>query len=92
MDIPIPSLGSSSSDKEDSSLRSFQSTQQVVNKLVEIIKVNPEVDDEDARVLSDMMDAEVRRHLYQQCKSKQHPHLFAPFPKGWKADCACERR
>ena len=85
-DIPIPSSGSSSSDKENSSVRSFQSTQQVVNKLVKIMEADPEVDDKEAQALLDMMDMEVRSQLYQCCKSKQHPHQFTPFPKGWKAD------
>ena len=83
-DIPIPSLGTSSSDKENSSLRSFQSTQQVVSELVEIVEVDPDVDDEEARALSDTMDAEVRSHLFQRCKLKKHPQHFAPFPKGWE--------
>ena len=91
-DIPVPSLGSSSSDKENSSPGSFQSTQQAVNGLVEIVEVDPEVDDEEAQALSDAMDAEVRGGLYQHCKSKQHPHQFAPFSKGWQADRACGQR
>ena len=57
-----------------------------MNKLVEIMEADPEVDDEEAQALSAAMDAEVRSHLYQRCKLKQHPHQFAPFPKGWKAD------
>ena len=85
-DIPVPSSGSSSSDKENSSIGSFQSAQQAVNELVEIMEADPEVDDEEAQALSDAMDAEVRSPLYQRCKSKQHPHWFTPFPKGWKAD------
>ena len=52
--------------------------------------MDPEVDDEDAQALSDAMDAEVRGRLFQRCRSKQHPHRFAPFPKGWKADHAHE--
>ena len=84
-DIPVPSSGSSSSDKENSSIGSFQSAQQAVNELVEIAEVDPEADNEDAQALPDAMDAEVRSRLYQRCKSKQHPHRFAPFPKGWKA-------
>ena len=87
-DIPVPSSGLSSSDKENSSIGSFQSTQQAVNKLVEIVEADPEVDDKEAQALLDAMDAEVRSWLYQHCKSKQHPHWFAPFPKGWKADQA----
>ena len=85
-EIPIPTLGSSSSDKENSSTGSFQSTQQAVNELVEIMEVDPEVDDKEAQALSDAMDAEVRSCLYQCCKLKKHPHQFALFPKGWKAD------
>ena len=85
-DVPIPSSGSSSSDKENSSVGSFQSAQQVVNELVEIVEADLEVDDKEAQALSDAMDAEVRSRLYQHCKSKNHPHHFAPFPKGWKAD------
>ena len=85
-DVPIPSSGLSSSDKENSSVGSFQSAQQAVNELVEIVEADPEVDNEEAQALSDAMDAEVRSCLYQRCKSKQHPHCFAPFPKGWQAD------
>ena len=91
-DVPIPSLGLSSSDKENSSVGSFQSAQQAVNELVEIVEADPEVDDEEAQALSDAMDAEVRSWVYQCCKSKQHPHWFAPFPKDWKADQACKQR
>ena len=85
-DVPIPSLGSSSSDKENSSIGSFQSAQQVVGELAKIMEADLEVDDEDAWVLLDTMDAEVRSHLFQCCKSKKHPQCFAPFPKGWQAD------
>ena len=91
-DVALPSSGSSSSDKENSSVGSFQSAQQAVNELVEIVEADPEVDDEEAQALSDAMDAEVRSRLYQRCKSKQHPHRFAPFPKGWKADRARGQR
>ena len=84
-DVSISSSGSSSSDKENSSLGSYQSAPQAVSELVEVVE-DPEVDDEEAQALSDAMDAEVRSRLYQRCKSKQHPHWFAPFPKGWKAD------
>ena len=90
-DVPVPSSGSSSSDKENSSVGSFQSAQQAVNKLVEIVEVDPEVDNEEAQALSDAMDAEVRSQLYQCCKSKKHLQHFAPFPKGWKADRACQQ-
>ena len=71
-DIPVPSSGSSSSDKENSSLGSFQSTQQVVGELVEIVEADLDVDDKEAQALLDVMDVEVSR-LYQCCKSKQHP-------------------
>ena len=60
----------------------------MVNELVEIVEADPEVDDEEAQALSDGMDAKVRSRLFQRCKSKQHPHQFAPFPKGWEADRA----
>ena len=76
----------------NSSPGSFQSAQQAVNKLVEIVEADPEVDDEEARALLDALDAEVRSRLFQHCKLKQHPHRFAPFPKGWNADQACEQR
>ena len=91
-DVSVPASGSSSSDKEDNSVRSFQSTQQAVSEMVEIVEVDPKVDNEEAQALSDTMDAEVRSRLYQCCKSKQHPHRFAPFPKGWKADHAHRQR
>ena len=91
-DVALPSSGLSSSDKENSSVGSFQSAQQAVNELVEIVEADPEVDDEEAQVLSDAMDAEVRSCLYQRCKLKQHPHQFTPFPKGWKADRACRQQ
>ena len=87
-DVPLPSSRSSSSDKENSSPRSYQSAPQVVSDLVEIVDADPVVDDEEAQALSDAMDAEVRSRLFQRCKSKQHPHRFAPFPKGWQADRA----
>ena len=60
--------------------------------LVEIVEVDLEVNDKEARILLDAMDAEVRSCLFQWCKSKKHPHRFAPFPKGWKAHRACEQR
>ena len=91
-DVSSPSSGSGSSDKENSSPGSFQSAPQVVSELVEIVEADPEVDDEEAQALSDAMDAEVRSRLFQRCKSKQHPHRFAPFPKGWKADRARGQR
>src|SRR5580658_5524054 len=91
-DVALPSSGSSSSDKENSSVGSYQSAPQAVNELVEIVEADPEVDDEEAQALSDAMDAEVRSRLFQRCKSKQHPHRFAPFPKGWQADQARRQR
>ena len=91
-DVPLPSSGSSSSDKENSSVGSYQSAPQAVSALVEIVEADPEVDDEEAQALSDAMDAEVRSRLFQRCKSKQHPHRFAPFPKGWQADRARGQR
>ena len=91
-DVPVPSSGSSSSDKENSSPGSFQSAQQVVGELVEIVEADPNINEEEAHALLDAMDAEVRSCLYQCCKSKHHPQCFAPFPKGWKADQACEQQ
>ena len=91
-DVPLPSSGSSSSDKENSSLGSYQSAPQAVSELVEVVDADPDVDDEEAQALSDAMDAEVRSRLFQRCKSKQHPHRFAPFPKGWQADRARGQR
>ena len=91
-DIPVPSLGSSDSDKENSSQGSFESAQQAVNKLVEIVEADLKVNNKEARILSNVMDAKVRSHLFQRCKLKKHPHWFAPFPKGWKADRAHEQR
>ena len=91
-DVALPSSGSSSSDKENRSVGSFQSAPQVVGERVRIVEADPEVDDEEAQALSDAMDAEVRSRLFQRCKSKQHPHRFAPFPKGWKADRARGQR
>ena len=70
-DVALPSSGSSSSDKENSSIGSYQSAPQVVSELVEIVESNPDVDDEEAQALSDAMDAEVRSRLFQRCKSKQ---------------------
>ena len=87
-DVPLPSSGSSSSDKENRSVGSFQSAPQAVSELVEIVEADPDVDDEEAQALSDAMDAEVRSRLFQRCKSKQHPHRFASFHKGWQADRA----
>ena len=90
--VALSPSGSSSSDKENSSIGSYQSAPQVVSELVEIVEADPEVDDEEAQALSDAMDAEVRSRLFQRCKSKQHPHRFAPFPKGWQADRARGQR
>ena len=84
-DVAVSSSSSSSSGSGLSSTGSFKSAQPVVTELVEIIKVDLEVDSEEARALSDRMDKEVRSHLRQHCKSKQHPEQFAPFPKGWQA-------
>ena len=61
--VPVPSLGLSSSDKENSSVRTFQFTQQVVNELVEIVEADLEVDSKEAQALSDAMDTEVRSCL-----------------------------
>ena len=91
-EFPVSPSSPSDSDKENSNEGSFESAQQVVTELVEIREVDPEVDDEEAQALSDAMDAEVRSRLFQRCKSKQHPHRFAPFPKGWQADRARGRR
>ena len=59
-DVALPSSESGSSDKENSSIGSFQSAPQVVSELVEIQEADPDVDDEEAQALSDAMDAEVR--------------------------------
>ena len=75
-DVALSTSGSSSSDKENSSVGSFQFAPQAVSELVEIAEADPDVDDEEAQVLSDAMDAEVRSRLFQRCKSKQHPHRF----------------
>ena len=45
-DVALPSSDSSSSDKENSSVGSFQSAPQAVSELVEIVEADPEVDDE----------------------------------------------
>ena len=58
----------------------------------EIIEADPEVDDEEAQAMLDVMDAEVRSQLYQCCKSKKYPQRFTPFPKGWQADRARQQR
>ena len=85
-EFPVSPSSPGDSDKENSNKGSFESAQQAVSELVEIAEADPEVDDEEAQALSDAMDAEVRSRLFQRCKSKQHPHWFAPFPKGWQAD------
>ena len=79
LNVPISPSSSGDSDKENSRLGSFESTQPVVTELVEI----QEVDDEEAQVLLDVMDAEARSCLYQCCRSQNHPESFAPYPKGW---------
>ena len=60
--------------------------------MTDLAEIQEEVLDEDAQVLLDTMDMEVRSHLFQRCKLKQGPKHFQPYPKGWKADCARERR
>ena len=87
-EFPVSPSSSGDSDKENSNEGSFKSAQQVVTDLVEI----QEVEDEEAQALSDAMDAKVRSCLFQRCKSKNHPECFHPYPKGWKADCPCERQ
>ena len=57
-DVALSPSESGSSDKENSSVGSFQSAPQVVSELVEIVETDPEVDDEGAQALSDAMDAE----------------------------------
>ena len=91
-EFPVSPSSPGDSDKENSNEGSFESAQQAVSELVEIVEVDPEVDDEEAQALSDAMDVEVRSRLFQRCKSKQHPHQFAPFPKGWQADRAQGQR
>ena len=79
-EFPLSPSSPGDFDKENSNEGSFESTQPVVTKLVEI----QEVDNEEAQVLSDVMDAEVRTRIFQRCKSKQGPKHFHPHPKGWK--------
>ena len=79
-EVPISPSSPSDSDKENSNKGSFKSTQQVVTELVEI----REVQDEEAQALSDAMDEGVRSRLFQQCRSKNHPERFHPYPKGWQ--------
>ena len=91
--VPLLPLGSSSSDKENSSPGSFKSAQQGDGLMVEIQEEgDPKVDSDAARELSDAMDRKVRSRLNQRCKSKKHPLRFAPFSEGWKADRACRER
>ena len=80
-EFPLSPSSPGDSDKENSNEGSFESAQQVVTNLV---MIQEEVLDEDAQVLSDAMDAEVRSRLFQRCKSKNHPERFAPYPKGWQ--------
>ena len=88
-EFPLSPLSPGDSDKENSNEGSFESAQQVVTELVEV----QEVDDEEAEVLSDAMDEEVRSWLFQHCRSKNHPERFAPYPKGWQNGLRpCERR
>ena len=87
--VPVSPLSPGDSDKENSHKGSFESAQQVVTDLAEI---QEEVLDEDAQALLDTMDMEVRSRLFQRCKLKQGPKHFQPYPKGWKADRARERR
>ena len=79
-ELPVSPLSPGDSDKENSNEGSFESAQQVVTELVEIW----EVQDEEAQVLSDAMDEEVRSRLFQRCCSKNHPERFHPYPKGWQ--------
>ena len=60
LDVALSSLGSSESDKENSRPGSIESTQPIVTELVEI----QEVDEEEAQLLSDALDAQVHSHLY----------------------------
>ena len=79
-EFPVSPSSPSDSDKENSNKGSFESPQQVVTELVEI----REVEDEEAQALSNAMDEEVRSHLFQRCRSKNHPERFHPYPKGWQ--------
>ena len=80
LEFPVSPLSPGDSDKENSNKGSFESAQQVVTELVEIW----EVEDEEAQVLLDAMDEEVRSRLFQRCCSKNHPEHFHPYPKGWQ--------
>ena len=79
-EFPVSPSSPGDSDRENSNEGSFESAQQVVMELVEI----REVEDEEAQVLSDAMDEEVRSRLFQRCCSKNHPERFHPYPKGWQ--------
>ena len=79
-EFPLSPSSPSDSDKENSNEGSVKSTQQVVTNLVAIQEV--EVEDEEAQVLSDMMDMEVRSHLFQCCKLKQGPKHFQQYLSG----------
>ena len=46
-EVPVSSSSPGDSDKENSSVGSFQSTPQAVSELVEIAEVDPEVNDEE---------------------------------------------
>ena len=50
--------------------------------MTDLAEIQEEVLDEDAQVLLDTMDMEVRSHLFQRCKLKQGPKHFHPYPKG----------
>ena len=86
-EVPVSPSSPGDSDKENSNEGSFKSAQQVVTDLVAI---QEDKEDKDAWALLDVMDMEVRSHLFQRCKLKQGPKHFQPYPKGWKADRACE--
>ena len=79
-EFPASPSSPGDSDKENSNEESLESAQQVVTELVEIW----EVEDEEAQVLLDAMDEEVRSRLFQRCRSKNHPEHFHPYPKGWQ--------
>jgi hypothetical protein len=52
--------------------------------LRELVEIE-EIDDEEAQLLSDAMNAEVRFKTYRQrCRSNKHPARFHPFPKDWR--------
>ena len=86
--VAVPPPRSSGSSLLSSSHGSFKSAQPIVTELVEIAEI-PEVDfnmdDAKAEALSNWMDAKVRSCLFQQCKSKNHPEQFLPYPKGHKS-------